>query len=106
MKFYIYDLETLNNCFLFTGKFLGESNIQVFELSFRKNMHTELSQFLSTIKQMGAIMVGYNNLGFDYPITHQLMHNPSLSYRDWETDRKSTRLNSSHSAKSRMPSSA
>ena len=34
---------------------------------------------------------------------------PRLSidtYRDWETDRKSTRLNSSHSAKSRMPSSA
>ena len=30
----------------------------------------------------------------------------SISYRDWETDRKSTRLNSSHSAKSRMPSSA
>ena len=29
-----------------------------------------------------------------------------LEYRDWETDRKSTRLNSSHSAKSRMPSSA
>ena len=29
-----------------------------------------------------------------------------LNYRDWETDRKSTRLNSSHSAKSRMPSSA
>ena len=29
-----------------------------------------------------------------------------LQYRDWETDRKSTRLNSSHSAKSRMPSSA
>ena len=27
-------------------------------------------------------------------------------YRDWETDRKSTRLNSSHSAKSSMPSSA
>ena len=29
-----------------------------------------------------------------------------IGYRDWETDRKSTRLNSSHSAKSRMPSSA
>ena len=29
-----------------------------------------------------------------------------VQYRDWETDRKSTRLNSSHSAKSRMPSSA
>ena len=31
---------------------------------------------------------------------------PAAQYRDWETDRKSTRLNSSHSAKSRMPSSA
>ena len=30
----------------------------------------------------------------------------TADYRDWETDRKSTRLNSSHSAKSRMPSSA
>ena len=29
-----------------------------------------------------------------------------LSYRDWETDRKSTRLNSSHEIPSRMPSSA
>ena len=27
-------------------------------------------------------------------------------YRDWETDRKSTRLNSSHSGEYRMPSSA
>ena len=27
-------------------------------------------------------------------------------YRDWETDRKSTRLNSSHRSLARMPSSA
>ena len=27
-------------------------------------------------------------------------------YRDWETDRKSTRLNSSHEIPARMPSSA
>ena len=31
---------------------------------------------------------------------------PELKYRDWETDRKSTRLNSSHEIPSRMPSSA
>ena len=29
-----------------------------------------------------------------------------FTYRDWETDRKSTRLNSSHRSLSRMPSSA
>ena len=34
------------------------------------------------------------------------VYGQSYKYRDWETDRKSTRLNSSHSAKSRMPSSA
>ena len=32
--------------------------------------------------------------------------NPNSDYRDWETDRKSTRLNSSHEIPSRMPSSA
>ena len=37
-----------------------------------------------------------------YAVPHALL----LCYRDWETDRKSTRLNSSHSRASRMPSSA
>ena len=32
--------------------------------------------------------------------------NAQAPYRDWETDRKSTRLNSSHRSLSRMPSSA
>ena len=36
----------------------------------------------------------------------KLVFDTAAEYRDWETDRKSTRLNSSHSAKSRMPSSA
>ena len=33
-------------------------------------------------------------------------YNNAGLYRDWETDRKSTRLNSSHLKLSRMPSSA
>ena len=36
----------------------------------------------------------------------EIRHQLSPAYRDWETDRKSTRLNSSHSRASRMPSSA
>ena len=39
-----------------------------------------------------------------YPVPK--IYHVEKDYRDWETDRKSTRLNSSHSAKSRMPSSA
>ena len=34
------------------------------------------------------------------------MNHENATYRDWETDRKSTRLNSSHEIPSRMPSSA
>ena len=40
---------------------------------------------------------------FIYGYGEQFLHTP---YRDWETDRKSTRLNSSHRSLSRMPSSA
>ena len=45
-----------------------------------------------------------NKYGCLYPTSDQVKW--WIRYRDWETDRKSTRLNSSHSAKSRMPSSA
>ena len=41
-----------------------------------------------------------------FPTTTYTANQIGQEYRDWETDRKSTRLNSSHSAKSRMPSSA
>ena len=37
---------------------------------------------------------------------HNKLVEDTAAYRDWETDRKSTRLNSSHEIPSRMPSSA
>ena len=40
------------------------------------------------------------------PVAGQLAVFDDTTYRDWETDRKSTRLNSSHEIPSRMPSSA
>ena len=61
-----------------------------------------------TYKYMGDVCEGLREKGYvvvqvggqhDYPAQ-------AVSYRDWETDRKSTRLNSSHSRASRMPSSA
>ena len=42
-------------------------------------------------------------------ITREAFHRANIAaseYRDWETDRKSTRLNSSHRSLSRMPSSS
>ena len=45
---------------------------------------------------------------WDYEPTYQEIEDfeKHQAYRDWETDRKSTRLNSSHITRSRMPSSA
>ena len=51
----------------------------------------------TSIKCFESSIFKFNELQF---------HSSREWYRDWETDRKSTRLNSSHSAKSRMPSSA
>ena len=76
MKFYTYDLETFRNFFSFAGKFYGEDKIYTFEISDRKNERTELLSHLSFIKNTGAYMVGFNSLGFDYPILHELLVNP------------------------------
>lgn len=71
---YIYDLETFSNCFLFIGKFKGDSNVQVFEMSTRKNQKGELLNWLSYLQNARVEMVGYNNLGFDSPILHKLLN--------------------------------
>ena len=48
--------------------------------------------------------LGFNDAEVNLINEFQKVHD--RLYRDWETDRKSTRLNSSHITRSRMPSSA
>ena len=48
----------------------------------------------------------YNNQNTNNSGNDNTLNILADSYRDWETDRKSTRLNSSHRSLSRMPSSA
>ena len=63
----------------------------------RKQLEDEYNRAMGT-KQKGKYDVDDD--------TDAATSTKGFGYRDWETDRKSTRLNSSHSAKSRMPSSA
>ena len=53
-----------------------------------------------------AYFVDYIMIWNVTPSLHTPLMNITNAYRDWETDRKSTRLNSSHEIPSRMPSSA
>lgn len=75
-KYYIWDLETFPNIFLFAGKFRGHSEVQQFEISDRIDQKNELLNWLSYLRNDQVEMVGYNNLGFDYPIIHELLTNP------------------------------
>ena len=76
MNFYVYDLETYCNCFLFTGKFDGQSEIRTYEISSRRNDRDALLQWLNFLQNSEALMVGFNSLQFDYPILHNLLTEP------------------------------
>jgi len=75
-KLYYYDLETYLHCFLFTGKFADDPKLQVFEISRRRNEKQALLDWLSYLQNDNATMIGFNNLGFDYPVIHHLMNEP------------------------------
>lgn len=75
-SYYIYDIETFPNCFLFTGKFRGANEYQQFEISPRRNDRDDLLRWLQYLRSQDVFMVGYNNLGFDYPIIHELINSP------------------------------
>ena len=53
-----------------------------------------------------CVCVKHHKFGIESFHEDPLWAKEELEYRDWETDRKSTRLNSSHEIPSRMPSSA
>lgn len=74
--YYTYDLETYPNIFTFAGKFSNSDECFVFEISARRNDLQALIAHLGYIRNTGVEMVGFNNLGFDYPILHELMTNP------------------------------
>ena len=80
-NYYVYDLESYPNIFLFGGKITGQSQLYIFELSDRVNHLQSLIAHLQWVRNSGLEMVGFNNLEYDYPIVHELMTNPyTFSY--------------------------
>ena len=68
----IYDLETYPNCFL-AGFMDLTGNWGVFEISDRRDQSDELMQYLRSLQSSSTTMVGFNNIGFDYPIIHTFL---------------------------------
>jgi hypothetical protein len=76
VRYLIYDLESFYNFSLFVGKFTDSPQHYVYEISDRIDQKDELLNFLNYLQHTQTYMVGYNSLGFDYPITHDLINNP------------------------------
>ena len=90
---------SVKNCILIGGGYGINSNNQgtmLFDTITCANNNTN-----------GVRLVGYGSFSSVLTITNVKAYRCIYGiYRDWETDRKSTRLNSSHEIPSRMPSSA
>lgn len=67
---YALDFETYPNCFTARFIHIATGSEWKFEISTRRNDLPELTQFVLQLKACDARGVGYNNVGFDYPVLH------------------------------------
>lgn len=77
---WIYDLETYPNIFTADFKHPATGTRQLFEISDRRNNAFELYSFLNALAAAKCRMVGYNNVGFDYPIIHFFIQQSNAGY--------------------------
>jgi hypothetical protein len=70
---YIYDIETYPNVFTMAVEHAEHPLRWSFEISPWRNDSAELITFFAWLKGHDARMVGYNNIGFDYPVIHTLI---------------------------------
>jgi hypothetical protein len=70
---YIYDCETYPNVFTLAVEHAEAPLHWMFEISDLRNDSREIIAFLQYLTDTDSRMVGFNNLGFDYPVIHTLI---------------------------------
>lgn len=81
MADHIYDIETYPNCFTLCIADVTERKLKVFEISFRKDQRNEMFDHLRVLYKNRDRMVGFNNIGFDYPVVHWLLKNQKATVK-------------------------
>lgn len=76
---YVYDIETYANVFTMVVANKYQQKIWVFEISDRKNDEERMRKFIKMLRSQDARMIGFNNLGFDYPVIHKIMMNRGVT---------------------------
>lgn len=71
---YIYDLESYPNVFTCASKHVVTGKQWVFEISYRRNDIDKMMEFLGSLHRTNSRMIGFNNLGYDYPLLHSIIN--------------------------------
>lgn len=74
VKDWVFDIETYGNVFTFSIMRADYKFQNTFEVSPRKNEMHRVFACLDYLNSNDQRMVGFNNLGFDYPIMHELLN--------------------------------
>jgi hypothetical protein len=70
---YVFDIETYPNVFTLAVEHAEAPLHWMFEISDLRNDSRQIVEFLQFLKDTDSRMVGFNNLGFDYPVVHTLI---------------------------------
>lgn len=76
-----YDIETFPNCFTFATESFTSDMQAVWEISEFRDDRQELLKFFQWLSQTQTPMIGFNNVGFDYPVIHEFWNNPNITYQ-------------------------
>lgn len=71
-----FDIETFPNCFTCTWIHIETGLEVIHEISDRRNDWEAFTNFVHGLGRAGARGVGFNNLGFDYPVIHWIVSQP------------------------------
>lgn len=72
-KLIVFDIESYPNIFTFTAYDRMKGSMIKFEISWRCNHIGSLNEWLAYWKHNGYAMVGYNSIGYDYPVMHKMI---------------------------------
>lgn len=66
----VYDIETFKYCFTFYAQHVDTDEHWYFEISKYRNDYALFKSFINQCRAFNVSMVGFNNVGFDYPVVH------------------------------------
>lgn len=70
---FVYDVEVLKNVFTCSIIDVDKQKVVALEISERKNDIGKFFAVIDRLQSIGARMVGFNNIGYDYPVIHYLL---------------------------------